>query len=100
MALVQTLETLSYRQGGANGKIEIIREVKATAAAAADVADTTVILPAVFGMAKATGASTLINATGQAFDLVAKYDGSGWIVFKKGTFTPTDLVFYGLVKGR
>lgn len=94
------VESNSYASGGSNNRMDIHREVTITAAAAADVADGSTITAVALNLVKVVAPTTISNAAGQAIDLVPKFDGTGYLTFKKGTFTPTDLIFKGKVVGR
>jgi hypothetical protein len=99
MAITVT-EQNSYSFGGHANRTEIVREVTITGTAAGDFADGSTVTAAQLNFATVTRATTVINATGQAIDLIPKFDRSGYLTFKKGAFTPTDFIFKGVVTGR
>ena len=94
------VQTNSYPFGGLNNRIEIVREVTITAGAAGDVADGSTVTAAELMLTSVNRPTTMINASGQMIDLIPKFDRSGFLTVKKGTFTPTDLVFKTIVTGR
>lgn len=92
-------ETDSYTVGGSNGKRNIVREVTITADAAGDLADGVVITASALRFGQALRASSLANSAGEIIQLFPKYDRTGFIVKKVGTFTPTQLTFIGCAEG-
>lgn len=97
---ITAVETNSFAFGGPNNRTNIVREVTITAGAAGDVADGSTIAAASLNLTNVVSPTTMINAAGQAIDLVPKFDRTGFLTFKKGTFTPTDLIFKATVIGR
>lgn len=97
---VSVTESNSYAYGGHANRTEITREVTITGAAAGDFDAGDTITAASLGFASVTHKATVINATGQALDLVPSFNRTSFIIFPKGTYTLTDLVFKGVVTGR
>lgn len=97
---VSAVESNSYASGGANSKMDIHREVTITGTLASDFAAAATITAAALNLTKVVQATTVMNSTGQAIDLVPNFAQTAYICFPKGTYTLTDLVFKGMVYGR